>query len=237
MKGNAAMADWKVNQDRIARWTDIGSSLDQSSKRELKSLLKGVKPHGGSAAVVKGLGLAGLSFLPLLTKNLRGDSKEVATPAVEETATNGAPVGDDANDVETPLPVSVPTVSGESDVPDTLPDVVQDTAITSQDKQPVTEPVTPVVKPVTPTTRSSVSKQPDAGSIDWSGYATPMSIGGLLGAGLGGLLGGDRDADEEAYDKYGRRVKKKGPFSRTTGALLGGAAGAGLGALYKNIYG
>ena len=232
VKGKAAVNDWKANQARISKWVNADklNTLDHISKQELSYLLKGVKPHGGAAAVGKGLGLAGLSFLPFLTSSLRGSSKDGTAPVAEEVTGNNTPVAEGTNTAENILPDAVPTVSGESDASNNLQDVVQDTVITHQGKQPVP-------KPVTPTSRPSVSKQPDAGSIDWNEYATPMSIGGLLGAGLGGLLGGDREADEEAYDKYGRRLKKKGPFSRTTGALLGGAAGAGLGALYKNIYG
>lgn len=230
VKGKAAINDWKVNQDRILRWRDATklNTLDHISKQELEYLLKGVKPRGGASAVAKGLGVAGLSFLPFLTKDLRGDSKEVTAPADAGSASGSTPAAEDSSAAESPLPITAPSVAGEPDVPSSLQDVVQDTEITSHGK--------PIAKPVTPASPAPVSK-PSTGSIDWSSYATPMSVGGLIGAGLGGILGGDRDTDEEAYDRHGRRVKKKGPFSRTTGALLGGAAGAGLGALYKNIYG
>lgn len=123
--------------------------------------------------------------------------------------------GADAPTPNAPSQVSMPTESG-SNVP---------------------APVTPATGSTQPTTPAAKPAAPESGSIDWSSYALPMSIGGLLGAGAGSLLG-DSDDEEEEYDQDGRKIKKKkGLFDRTTGALLGGAAGAGLGALYKNIYG
>lgn len=126
---------------------------------------------------------------------------------------DAAEAGADTPTPDAPSQVSMPTEAGSS----------------------VPAPVTPATNSA-PASSSSAPAAPETGSIDWSSYALPMSIGGLLGAGAGSLLG-DSDDEEEEYDQDGRRIKKKkGLFDRTTGALLGGAAGAGLGALYKNIY-
>lgn len=188
----------------------VGKAVGQSPAAK-KSLINAAKGAFKRHKVLGTLGaLAAVTGGGTLLYNTLGGSDD-ATPS-----TNG--VGD-AADTDTTSQVSVPTESG------------------SEPTGGVSVPA-----PVTPTTAADTSApttpaNPAEGSFDWQGYAAPMAIGGLLGAGAGSLLGGD-DNEEEEYDQYGRRIKKKkGLFDRTTGALLGGAAGAGLGALYKNIYG
>ena len=109
-KGKDAVKDWNVNQDRIARWTDVGSGLDPYSKRELKSLLKGVKPRGGVPAALMGAGVSGLSFLPLLTKGLRGESKaeEVKMPSALGGGNMPSAVGSSAAPQPTSPSVTAP---------------------------------------------------------------------------------------------------------------------------------
>lgn len=109
-KGKDAVKDWNVNQDRIARWTDVGSGLDPYSKRELKSLLKGVKPRGGMPAALMGAGVSGLSFLPLLTKGLRGKDKaeEIKMPSALGGGSIPSAVGSSAAPKPTSPSVAAP---------------------------------------------------------------------------------------------------------------------------------
>lgn len=217
-------AAWKRTMQEQQRMAEMGRNAAKSmaaeraaaaakstaAKKGLLNAAKGaVKRHPVLSVLAAGTALTGGAAA--VAKGLSGSS--------DDTGVEDTPQAHDAESSQ----VAMPTESGSVPAPVT-PISSGNNATSSPASDASNE------KPTTP-------NNPAPGSIDWQSYATPMAIGGLLGAGAGSLLGSSDD-DEEEYDQYGRRIKKKkGLFSRTTGALLGGAAGAGLGALYKNMYG